>query len=407
MLESLRFVRKKGQEPLPERPEGCFAQRFLTAFPDVAMFFGLLAPGAVLAGVVGAWSGDHAPARVATAFPGGFLDPTGKVVYVQSALGGIEAVSLESGKVLWNTEAFVQPLALLGNKLIVQAPEKGKANVIRILALNVKDKGKQLSSSDPIMFPEWVNTGTVHGRTFQSTFAGEANNIMWLNWQARAFYAGGARPTPEIEKAARKEASGHVDVDLQSGKVKMSEGQKGSAGEQKLPIDLDKLKSDQYWTGSSWETKPLIVDSKVVTLSLERRGMEEVLTLHTWDKSSGMADKPIELMRGKSLWKMLSTHRKQLFVHQALVAEKLPKGDYAWWVFDLTNGKQLAKMPFEVGVAGMLLHKKSVYYVTDQTKFGGPKGGQRNRVLKAIDVASGKMVWDRPIYAPPVLLPLP
>jgi hypothetical protein len=365
----------------------------------VAIFLVLLAPGAVSAG------GDGP--LPATPFPGGILDQAGKVVYVQAVAGGIEAVSLDSGKVLWNTEAFAQPLALLGNKLIVQAPEKGKANVIRILALDVKDKGKQLSSSDPIVFPDWVNTGTVHGRTFQSSFAGAAKDTMWLNWQARAFYAGGARPPPEIEKAARKEAAGYVDVDLQTGKVKMSEGQKSSAVEQKLPMDLDKLKSDQYFTGSSWETKPLIVDSKVVTLSLERLGMEQVLTLHTWDKTSGKADKPIELMRGKELWKMLSTDRKQLFVHQALVAEKLPKGDYAWWVFDLANGKQLAKIAFEPGVGGILLHDKSVYYVTEQTKFGGPKGGQRNRVLRAVEAASGRMMWDRPIYAPPVLLPLP
>jgi hypothetical protein len=38
-------------------------------------------------------------------------------------------------------------------------------------------------------------------------------------WQANAFYAGGARPSPEIEAAARKEASGFARIDLQSGKV--------------------------------------------------------------------------------------------------------------------------------------------------------------------------------------------
>jgi hypothetical protein len=69
-------------------------------------------------------------------------------------------------------------------------------------------------------------------------------NGLWLSWEARAWYAGGARPTPQIEKAARKDASGVARIDLDSGKVepldsaKIAEGKffpiAGTAGTVKL-----------------------------------------------------------------------------------------------------------------------------------------------------------------------------
>jgi hypothetical protein len=267
--------------------------------------------------------------------------------------------------------------------------------------------GKKLSTSDPITFPDWVNVGTAHGRSFQSSLTGGKDNTVLLSWEARAWYAGGARPTPEIEKAARKEAHGIAAVDLKTGAVKMRDGEKIPFADEVLPKDLEKVKSAQYWTGSSWETRPFLAGAKVVALSRTMLGQDEVLTLETWDKVSGKADAAVELLRGKSLWLQLDTGKRYLFVHQALVPEKLPKGDYAWWVFDLTSGKQVAKIPFEPGIRGITVQGKNIYYVTEQTKFGGPKGGQRTRVLKAIDGANGQLVWERPIYAPPVLPPLP
>ena len=38
--QASHLIRKRGQEPLPERPEGCFAQRFLTPFPRRAKTIG-------------------------------------------------------------------------------------------------------------------------------------------------------------------------------------------------------------------------------------------------------------------------------------------------------------------------------------------------------------------------------
>jgi hypothetical protein len=345
-------------------------------------------------------------AQPASVFPGGIIDRQAGVVYVQDVSGAIEAVDLATGKVQWRTDSFAQPLALLPDRLLVQAPVKGKGNVVYLVQLDIADKGKQLRISDPITFPDWVNTGTAHGRSFQSLLSGTKGGAVLLSWEARAWYAGGARPTPEIEKAARKEAHGIAEVDLKTGKVTMRDGEKVPMPDEVLPKNVEKLESAQYWTGSSWQKKPFLSGPKVVSFSRTKQGPDDVLMLETWDRLSGKPDLPVELMRGKELWLHLGADKRHLFVHQALVPEKLPKGDYAWWVFDVTNGQPTAKIPFEPGVQSIAVVGKTVYYVTEQTKLG-PKGGQRTRLLKAVNAASGQEVWQLAIYAPPVLPPLP
>jgi hypothetical protein len=341
-------------------------------------------------------------------FPGGVFDPKTKTLYAQVPGGGMEAIDVTNGKVLWKHDAFSLPLALADGRLIVQSPEKDKANAVRIHVYDSKAPGEEVLKSDPVEFPDWVNVGTAHGRSFTSRVAGVAGGKLLLVWQARAWYAGGARPTPEIEKAARKQAEGTAEVDLKSGKVAMHKEVKVEGPAPDLPKDLEGVKSAQYWTGSGWETKPFIVGNKVVALSKAplsgKQG--EALTLQTWDLKTGKADKGVPLLEGRELWLQVGADRRHLFVHQALVKDQLPAGDYAWWVYSLEDGKQVAKVPYHAGALALHFADGTVFTVTEETKLG-PRGGERNRLLRSIDAATGKTVWERPLYAPPVLPPLP
>src|SRR5207248_2016269 len=76
-----------------------------------------------------------------------------------------------------------------------------------------------LLESQVIRLPEWVSVGVTHGRSFGSTARTDGTGGLLLTWEARAWYAGGARPTPEIERQARKSASGVIRVDLKSGRL--------------------------------------------------------------------------------------------------------------------------------------------------------------------------------------------
>lgn len=80
--------------------------------------------------------------------PGGVADDKGKVGYLANPKGGIDAVDLESGKLLWHTNAASYPLLVYKDRLLAQ--ESHDADPIRIVALDVANKGKRVMASDPI-----------------------------------------------------------------------------------------------------------------------------------------------------------------------------------------------------------------------------------------------------------------
>jgi hypothetical protein len=340
--------------------------------------------------------------------PGGVADPAGKTGYLANDKGGIDAVNLETGELLWESKEAPRPLGASDQFLVCQLPVKEKANQVRIVVLDVSQKGKRMLESDPVVFPDWVSVGLTHGRTFASEGRLHKGELL-LKWEAHAFYAGGAAPTPEIVKRAKKDASGVARVNLETGKVEMLEADKvPPEASPKLPRELEGVVSQQYWTGRDWKKAPLVVGNTLCALAVsDSGGGTAKLTLKRWDLATGKELEPVELLQGKSLWPQVSPDGRYLFVHQALVKEQLPEGDYAWWVFGLADGKQVAKLPYEPGLTTVLGPR--AYFLTTQPRKGPPVGGAlvQPRQIKAVDLKTGKTEWERPIEPQRMLPPLP
>jgi hypothetical protein len=160
---------------------------------------------------------------------GGVADPAGKSCFFPNTSGGIDALDLGTGNLLWTSKDANRPLLATENRLFAQ---QGNTNEVRVLVLDSSKEGKRVFESQPIIFPDWVSVQVAYGRSFRSSARVDIKGF-WLSWEARAFYAGGARPTPQIEKAARKEASGVARVDLDTGKIK--------------PLDADKIAAGKFF----------------------------------------------------------------------------------------------------------------------------------------------------------------
>src|SRR5262249_9479270 len=154
-------------------------------------------PFLLLPGLAAAEEKSQAPVFL----PGGVADPEGKIGYVTNPTGGIDAIDLESGKLLWATDDASRPLVAFDHKLAAQATVKDRPNSVRVLVLDSSDKGKRLLLSDPVVFPDWVVIGQAYGRSFESRGRVERGAVL-LKWEAHAFYAGGAPPPPEVVAAA-------------------------------------------------------------------------------------------------------------------------------------------------------------------------------------------------------------
>jgi hypothetical protein len=175
-----------------------------------------------------------APAFFTT--PWGAISGDGKTVYLRTDKG-IEALDAATGKLAWTAEGKLRPVAVLGG--VVMAYGQGKGPALSLVGLDATS-GKQKWTKD-VPMPEWVVVeGPALGRSFTARAAGGGESAL-LEYHARSWYAGGARPTPEIEEAARKEARGVIKIDAKTGKFeKLADG--------KMPAPAVHRKGDVTFT---------------------------------------------------------------------------------------------------------------------------------------------------------------
>jgi hypothetical protein len=79
-----------------------------------------------------------------------------------------------------------------------------------------------------------------------------------------------------------------------------------------------------------------------------------------------------------------------------------------WTLFALASGQPVARLPYEPGTQGITILGTRAYYAV-----AGGVGGFLDRplsqpqTLKAVDLATGKTAWQRPIAARPLKPPIP
>lgn len=160
---------------------------------------------------------------IATPLPGGIADSAGRVGYVAGARGGIDAVDLATGRMLWHTGGNFTPLLLFNRKVIAQA-NTPIANEVRIVALDAQH-GRQVSLSQPLVFPSWVSTASAGwGTTFRSQAYVEAGTLFFA-WQAtqRPLFGNPPAVTDKNSGIGPRplQASGMARVDLITGAALM------------------------------------------------------------------------------------------------------------------------------------------------------------------------------------------
>jgi hypothetical protein len=323
--------------------------------------------------------------------PSGVLDPSGKTGYVTNAEGGIDALDLSTGDVLWTSKEARRPVLVVGDQLYAQAPVKAKANALRVVVLDVTDKGKGVRESEPITFPEWVSVEERHAHSFTATWRLKKGKVI-LDWEARAWYGGGARPTPQMEAAARKHAAGRVVVDPESGSVESLPAQK-RIDSIKPPKILEKLVV--RWQGP--------VADRYAALVLEEDAGEQKFLLRWWNQAGEASGEPKELLRGQRLLVLATADSRYLCLREAAERpdERLTPEDRSkrsWFVFDPEAGERVGTAPYEAGTQALVVVPPRAYFlVTGPLKGPLTETFVQPRVLKAADLQSGKVLWERPV----------
>jgi hypothetical protein len=166
--------------------------------------------------------------EVVTLRDGLVVHPTAAEAYVMTPEGGVAAIDLGSGDVLWTSEAAAKPLAVAGDRLVAQVEPTTAAAVHRLelAVLRLRDRGAP-GPGGAVELPGSVRVSV--GETLTGTFrvsAEPADGTVLLTW---SFVPSPRRgmPPPEDERSeaesfepqAPEASAGALRMDLGTGRL--------------------------------------------------------------------------------------------------------------------------------------------------------------------------------------------
>jgi hypothetical protein len=321
--------------------------------------------------------------------PAGVAAPDQQIGYVGGMAGGIEALHLLTGELVWQSDLNARPVMVFENLLAALSPVQGRPNALQLIEIDRKE-GEFVRASDSLVFPDWVLAAVAPNLSFSYEVGADGHDLIF-EWEAHARYEGGAPPSARIQAQATQDAAGVARFNLRTGKVTEFPAHDEKSIELPKSLREENLFSYQRGTSSFWQTEPWAFDGKFAVLIGEVLEDRQTLKLQTWDAKFRESAAPVSLVTGQALVSYVTPEGLYLFVHSELQNQKRD-----WWLFSVITGKLLTVLNYEEVTRETCVVNDRVYYLVEDAA-SAPRQGQENlrSTLKAVDVASGKLLWER------------
>jgi hypothetical protein len=309
--------------------------------------------------------------------PGVVVDPDRQEAYVMSPEGGIVAVDLADGAPIWHTSNADKPLTVSGELLIGQAETPGPANELRIVTLDTRRAGQQVSEA-LIDLPPGV----------QPMIAASLN---------RSFTAE-AEPEPETadvsweftERPLRGMPPGPVEV--LPGEIPPATGRAKTA-----PSPTGVAEPDGEAVIVRGRTR-VDLASGTVTGTEAARGPAAAGPPVPAGDSAGASDlEPDATLPGVALPQFLSADGHHVLSSQRVASD--PEWDkYLWTVFERDSGRRVGELRMHVRYVPFFVAGTRMIYETPI--FAWRKGIQMVHEplqLRAADLRTGARLWSQPV----------
>jgi hypothetical protein len=316
-------------------------------------------------------------------FPGGLLDSTGRTVYASTGTG-LLALDLARGEVLWRTELANRALFVAGDRLYALAT---RDNHLVVRAFDLTGKGEKVFETATVELPRWVAASRGPNHSFSYDWQRNQNRLD-LTWQASAW----------SESGPCKEEAGLVSFDLDSGKVRQKPAPAaGVPATPRIPAQLEKL-AVRWQRSMGGQLIALVVEDLPESGPGHR---SQRLVLRSWNEQTGKESPPRELLRGTRLVVLAGLDERHLWLRDAAPGRDVPSAALPftgrhWSVFAAVDGHLVARVPFVPGTQRATIVGDRAYCLTGggvrATEAGPSRSG---RVLHAIDLTTGKVVWRR------------
>ena len=317
-------------------------------------------------------------------FPRGVAASDGSAGFSADGLGGVVAVGPANGALLWQTMLASLPLIVLGDRVIAAQSDADRPGSLRIIVLDAARGGQPLLVSDPVELPAWAS-GSGYGPDGLAFDARAQGNDLFVAWEARASYRGGAAPSAYVQSRAEHHATGVVAVDLTQGHVR-------SVQDESL-VQLFRFDASPRRLGFDPSADPWQAGSQRALLTWDVVDSDLALYLELSDLAGAGARRTL-LVRGRGVVARVTPDGRFVFVHE----EQPGPRTGVWQMFSAEAGAQVATLTYERDASSPCVLGDRVYYLVT----AGPNSETPHHVtLRAREIATDRLLWGLPMPEPP------
>lgn len=318
--------------------------------------------------------------------PGVVADRASGRVYAMKPGGALEAINARSGRVLFEISLADKPIALLGRMLAAQRENKVTPGVLEIVVIDTSLPSRTSMIELALPTDELALVDDTLGRTFSITSTIRDGDLL-IGWTAARHWVS---PIPPAEgQPTYEEKKGAARLDLASGRGYPVEPSLVE-DELQLPEAVRAFAAEPNLFGPPIRAGALIVSTQTTVADGNSR-----IVLKRWS-ADGIALPDVELFRGEPIVQWPSSDGRHLIISERVAPTEM--NEYLWNIYSLETGAR----------AGQLRnHFSRAYFYVDGTRLihdvwpftyrVDGKIMEFKRQVRAVDLASGAILWQRPL----------
>jgi hypothetical protein len=319
--------------------------------------------------------------------PGVVVLPDEGALYMMNPEGGIDAVKIASGELLWTTKAAAEPLAASSGQLLAQgAPNRSRS--LPLVFIDI-DNGNQRAvvglPMPPGIMPEVSNPL----RTTSSVRAEVIEDDAIISWRFVQSNPSGVFPPT---KPARK-AEGAFSVDfrtLTTTPITLLQAEAMISATRPATVAVESLQGSE-----GLFVAPQRADEFFVGVQIPQSTSGLSAVLKRWNAASGKALPDVSLGENYAGSAVSSDGTHFLAVTMGRRAVHTEPG-YTWSIYVLASGQKMAEQPLTAWAPPFFLWRSVFIYESAPFAHRGKNGWvQEPLALRALDLTSCREVWSR------------
>ncbi len=317
--------------------------------------------------------------------PGVVVDPDRREAYVMSPRGGIVAVDLAEGAAVWRTRNAAKPLTLAGELLVGQAEAPGPANELRIVTLDTRRRGKQVTEA-LVELPPGVQPmiASSLNRSFTAEVRPEPGEAA-VAWEF-------------VEQPLRGIAPGPMEVLPGEAPPAVSAATPPAARPGAVdPAPVGAQEPGGEATVVHGAARVDLSSGTVTATEATRMPAPSPLAVSAGDSAPASDLGPDELLHGVPQPQFLSADGRHVLSSQRGADD--PEWDkYRWTIFERDSGRRLGEFRTHLRYAPFFVDDTRVIYQTPPyARRQGRRMVQEPLQLRAVDLNTGAWVWSQPV----------